>query len=74
VFGLILVGVITGYVPALALTALLALPFFYKTWKLLNAGSDGTGFFPAMTQNVLGVRLVGVIVTVSYLIAAVFRV
>jgi len=71
-FSLVMVGVLIGDIPMFALLSLVALPLFYKTSRMLTAGNFNTSsLFPAMTQNVLGARIVGVIVTLAYLIAGV---
>ena len=72
IFSLLTVGVMIGDIPMFALLSVVALPFFYRTAKRLTAGKfDSSSLFPAMTQNVLGARIVGIIVTLAYLIAGV---
>ncbi len=71
-FSLVMVGVLIGDIPLFALFSFVALPLFYKTSRMLTAGKfDTSSLFPAMTQNVLGARIVGIIVTLAYLIAGV---
>ncbi len=73
-FSLVMVGVLIGDIPMFALLSLVALPLFYKTSRMLTAGNfDTSSLFPAMTQNILGARIVGIIVTLAYLIAGVIR-
>ena len=71
-FSLLTIGVMMGDIPIFALLSVIALPFFYKTYKKLTTGKfDNSSLFLAMTQNVLGARIVGIIITLAYLIAGV---
>jgi len=70
-YGLLTVGVMMGCIPAIALLSAVAVPLFYRTFKMLTYGNFDS-LFPAMTQNVLGTRIVGIVVTLAYLVAGVF--
>jgi len=70
-YSILTIGVRIGDIPILALFSVVALPFFYKTFRRLTVGKfDNSSLFPAMTQNVFGARIMGVIITLAYLIAA----
>lgn len=70
VFGLITLGVVTRTIPFLAVGVFVALPFFFRTSRWLRyGGRDGPHLLPAMTQNVIAARIVGVVITVAYVVS-----
>ena len=74
IFSLIVAGVGMGVIPVFGLSAILALPFFYRVSKILTSKAfDASKAFPVMAQNVLGARFVGVVITLAYLVSAIFR-
>jgi len=71
-YSLLVAGVIIGDIPIFALVSVVALPLFYRTFKGLTVGKfDNSSLFPAMAQNVFGARIMGIVITLAYLIGVV---
>ena len=69
-YSLLAVGVIIGDIPIFSLFSVVAAPFFCKAFMRLTEGRyDNSSLFPAMAQNVFGARIMGIVITLAYLIA-----
>ena len=73
VFGMIIAGIIARIIPLFGIVTLIALPLCWRTAQSLwRAGFKGNSVLvPAMAQNVLAARIIGVVLAVSYLLVSV---